>query len=151
MSKDNDDNDFFEGQVAMFPLRDESVSYLQSIEKEGEKYIIQKNDQAHQSRGRKTEKKKSDIMEVDLHIHELIDDEKELSNGDIIEIQLRKFEDSIEEARKRKIRKIVFIHGVGQGTLKLEILKKLDKDYPELRYQDASFKEYGFGATMVIL
>jgi hypothetical protein len=48
-------------------------------------------------------------------------------------------------------RKIVFIHGVGNGKLKLEIRRSLDRDYPQLKYQDASFQEYGYGATMVIL
>ncbi|MBL7112602.1 MAG: DUF2027 domain-containing protein [Bacteroidales bacterium] len=146
-----EENDFFDGQVAIFSLRDESLSYLRSIEKEGKKLIKQKNDLVQPVRSTKVEKKVSDIMEVDLHIHELLDNETGLSNGDKLELQLQKFEKSIDEAKKQKLRRIVFIHGVGQGTLKYEILRKLDKDYPELRYQDASFKEYGYGATMVIL
>ncbi len=46
---------------------------------------------------------------------------------------------------------MVFIHGVGAGTLKNELRKSLTKDYPQLYFQDASFKEYGFGATMIII
>jgi dsDNA-specific endonuclease/ATPase MutS2 len=50
-----------------------------------------------------------------------------------------------------KSKKIVFIHGVGNGKLKHELRRILDAEYKNLRYQDASFKEYGFGATMVLL
>jgi len=145
------ESDFFDEPVSVFSLKDDSGSYLRSIEKHGEKQIKEKDGQVKSDISRKAEKRKSDIMEVDLHIQELIDDEKGLANGDMLEMQLRKFEDSIEEALKLKIRKIVFIHGVGQGRLKYEIMRKLDIDYPKLRYQDASFKEYGYGATMVIL
>jgi hypothetical protein len=38
---------------------------------------------------------------------------------------------------------------VGNGTLKIEIRKELDRMKNKLDYQDASFKEYGYGATMV--
>jgi len=145
------DNDFFDNQVALFALDDKSRSYLQSIEKDGERQIRHKNDLPGPGKVIKEEKKKKEIMEVDLHIHELIDDETGLSNGDKLELQMKKFEESIAEALEQKIKRIVFIHGVGQGTLKYEILRKLDRNYPDLRYQDASYKEYGYGATMVIL
>ncbi len=46
---------------------------------------------------------------------------------------------------------MVFIHGVGNGKLKYEIHKLLDTRFAGLKYQDASFKEYGFGATLVYL
>jgi dsDNA-specific endonuclease/ATPase MutS2 len=50
-----------------------------------------------------------------------------------------------------KVKKVVFIHGVGQGKLKYEITRILHDKYPDLKYQDASFKEYGYGATMILL
>jgi dsDNA-specific endonuclease/ATPase MutS2 len=40
---------------------------------------------------------------------------------------------------------------VGNGVLKQEITKKLKSKYSKFNFQDASFKEYGYGATMVIL
>ena len=92
-----------------------------------------------------------DLVEVDLHIEEIVDNHSELSNGEIIKIQLSRFETGLETAIRSKTKKIVFIHGVGNGRLKHEMLKKLDRNYPDLQYQDASFKEYGFGATMVYL
>jgi dsDNA-specific endonuclease/ATPase MutS2 len=57
----------------------------------------------------------------------------------------------LEGAIKSKVKRIVFIHGVGNGKLKFELRKLLDTTYAKLRYQDASFKEYGYGATLVML
>jgi hypothetical protein len=106
------------------------------------------------SMGKKTvteQKKSPEVMEVDLHIQAIIDDETGLSDGEILDIQLRRFEMSLETAVRGRVKKIIFIHGVGQGKLKYEITKILNKKYPDLKYQDASFKEYGYGATMVLL
>jgi hypothetical protein len=91
------------------------------------------------------------VEEVDLHIHELVDSYSGLSEGEILRIQLGKFASALEKAIEEKAGKIVFIHGVGNGKLKYEIRKILDTKYPDLTYQDASFKEYGFGATLVKL
>ncbi len=93
----------------------------------------------------------ADILEVDLHIHELIDDFGGLSNKEIIDIQLDKVENEMRSAMQSKAKRIVFIHGVGQGVLKQEVAKLLKLKFPKFEFQDASFKEYGFGATMVIL
>lgn len=91
-------------------------------------------------------------VEVDLHIHNLVDyDYRRLSNGDMLNIQLEHFHRKINEAIARKINRVVFIHGVGNGTLKLEIRKALDTQYRHVKYQDASFAEYGYGATLVIV
>ncbi|NPA36126.1 MAG: DUF2027 domain-containing protein [Chlorobi bacterium] len=91
------------------------------------------------------------ILEVDLHIHELLDDTRGLSNSEMLEIQMNKFHQVMKENLKNKKRKIVFIHGVGNGVLKSEIRKALDRKYKDHYYQDASFSEYGYGATMVVI
>ncbi len=93
----------------------------------------------------------NDLIEVDLHIHEIIDDTTGLSNTEMLTIQLNHFQKELEHALTNKVRRIVFIHGKGKGVLKNALLEKLHKEYPHLQYQDASFKEYGFGATMVLL
>ncbi len=95
--------------------------------------------------------KNTGIEEVDLHIEEIVESHAELSNGEIINLQLARFETALETAMRSKTQRIVFIHGLGNGRLKHELLKKLDRSYPDLKYQDASFKEYGYGATMVYL
>jgi len=92
-----------------------------------------------------------ELFEVDLHIEEIVDNHVGMSNGEILEVQLGRFETSLATAIKSKTKRIVFIHGVGNGKLKYELQKKLDNNYPDLKYQDASFKEYGYGATMVYL
>ncbi|MBN2213865.1 MAG: DUF2027 domain-containing protein [Bacteroidales bacterium] len=92
-----------------------------------------------------------EIMEVDLHIQEIVDDYSGLSPGEIINLQMNKFYTALENGMTSKVRKIVFIHGVGNGKLKYELIKALNERYPYLAYQDASFREYGYGATMVYL
>jgi len=93
-----------------------------------------------------------EIEEVDLHIHQLVDNWNGLTPGEILKIQLARFETALEGGLKSTLTKrMIFIHGVGNGKLKFEITKLLSSKYPKLRYQDASFKEYGFGATMVFL
>lgn len=92
-----------------------------------------------------------EIVEVDLHIHELVDSTSNLSPTEMLDIQIARFKISLDTALNSKSKKIVFIHGVGNGKLKHEVLKELAKSYPKLRYQDASFREYGYGATMVFL
>ncbi len=92
-----------------------------------------------------------DLVEVDLHIHELIDDTRGLANHEMLEIQLGRFRNEMETAISNGTRRIVFIHGIGNGTLKQELRKELTTKYKKYYFQDASFKEYGYGATMVIL
>ena len=51
----------------------------------------------------------------------------------------------------QKNRKIVFIHGKGEGVLRNALIKELKHKYKNCSYQDASFQEYGYGATMVTI
>ncbi len=102
----------------------------------------------------KPEKQKvpgSNLKEIDLHIEALVDNHASMNNSEILEIQLSRFRTALESAIIHQDGNIVFIHGVGNGKLKHEIRRLIDTEYKSLRYQDASFKEYGFGATMVII
>lgn len=92
-----------------------------------------------------------DVIEVDLHINTLLDSTAGLSNADMLQYQIKIFEKTLEENKNRKGQKIVFIHGKGEGVLRKEIEKQLKIRYKNCYYQDASFREYGFGATMVII
>ncbi|MBN2347277.1 MAG: DUF2027 domain-containing protein [Bacteroidales bacterium] len=98
---------------------------------------------------KKTDKK--ELEEVDLHIQKIVDEYEGLSNGEIINIQMSRFTTALEGAILNKTKKIVFIHGVGNGKLKYELRKALETKYPDYKYQDASFKEYGYGATLINL
>jgi hypothetical protein len=92
-----------------------------------------------------------DLVEIDLHIHELLEDTRGLTNHEMLEVQLGRFRNELETAIANGTRRIVFIHGIGNGTLKQELRKELSTKYKKYYFQDASFKEYGYGATMVIL
>jgi hypothetical protein len=99
----------------------------------------------------KKKEKSSSIIEIDLHAAELLDNTNGLSSGDILEYQLGKFHEIMDQNKKNKGQKIVFIHGKGDGVLKNAILKELQAKYKSVYYQDASFREYGYGATMVTI
>lgn len=92
---------------------------------------------------------KKDLVEVDLHISELLDDYRHMSNAEILNYQLEKFREVLERYKKKREQRIVFIHGKGDGVLRKALLDELKRKYPAYRHQDASFQEYGFGATMV--
>lgn len=88
---------------------------------------------------------------VDLHISELLDTTAGLDNADMLQVQLREFNRVMEENRSAKGRKIIFIHGKGEGVLRKALLKELTYKYKTCDVQDASFREYGFGATQVTI
>ncbi len=92
-----------------------------------------------------------DLVEIDLHIHELLEDTRGLSNHEMLEVQLGRFRNELETAIANGTKRIVFIHGIGNGTLKQELRQELSTKFKKYYFQDASFKEYGYGATMVIL
>lgn len=94
---------------------------------------------------------KNGIIEVDLHIGELLDDTRGMSNSEMLNYQLDKFREVMNQYRNKREQRIVFIHGKGDGVLRKAILDELKRKYPACRHQDASFQEYGFGATMVTI
>ena len=84
-------------------------------------------------------------------IRELLDNTAGLSNKEMLDCQMKEFRRVMDENQKNKGQKIVFIHGKGEGVLRSELLKELKRVYKNCTYQDASFREYGFGATMVTI
>lgn len=88
------------------------------------------------------------VAEVDLHIEALVDDPSEVDSVQMLTIQTSTFNKYLEEAIRIKLQKIIFIHGVGIGRLKSEIIKILAQ-YPSLHYFDAPMSKYGSGATEV--
>ena len=92
-----------------------------------------------------------DEIEIDLHIEELIDSHRGMSNGEILSVQMANFKRELNVAIQRKAKKLVVIHGVGEGTLKSEIARELYEHYPNFDYHDASYRKYGYGATEIIL
>lgn len=91
------------------------------------------------------------LIEVDLHIGELIDSIAGMDNKAMLQRQLREVRDTMQANCRRIGQKIVFIHGKGDGVLRRAVLDLLKKEYPKAEIQDASFQEYGFGATLVTI
>lgn len=90
------------------------------------------------------------IWEIDLHIEELTDDWRGLSNGEILDIQLKKFNAFMAMAVEKRIPKVIIIHGKGEGVLKSEIRTSLFA-FGNMEIHDASYSKYGQGATEVII
>lgn len=150
------ENDYFDEKAIVINITEMSLLYEieRMVTETEDKFIIQKK-RREKLPGKQSPKLTTtgdaDTEEVDLHIEQLVEEVSGLSAGEIIDIQMGRFTVALEGAIRGKTRKIVFIHGVGNGKLKYELRKTLDSKYPKLRYQDASFKEYGYGATMVIV
>ncbi len=89
-------------------------------------------------------------MEVDLHIHKLINSSKGMANHDMLNIQLDTAKRQLDFAIRKRIQRVVFIHGIGDGVLRAE-LEYLFRRYENMKYYDADFKKYGRGATEVYI
>ena len=74
-----------------------------------------------------------------------------MGNADILNYQLDYFRRILEENKANKGKRIVFIHGKGEGVLRHALVNELRYRYKNYRYQDASFQEYGYGATQVTI
>lgn len=96
-------------------------------------------------------KGKNEIIEIDLHAQELLNTTAGMSNGDIKDYQMQVFRQTMQAHMHEKGRRIVFIHGKGEGVLRKAITDELKHSFKTCEYQDASFQQYGFGATMVII
>ncbi|WP_026452002.1 Smr/MutS family protein [Aequorivita capsosiphonis] len=89
-------------------------------------------------------------MEVDLHINQLVPKTRGLDNYEMLNIQLETAKRQLDFAISKRIQKIVFIHGVGEGVLRTE-LEYLFNRYENLKFYDADYKKYGRGATEVYI
>lgn len=89
-------------------------------------------------------------MEVDLHINQLVKSAKGMTNHEMLNLQMETAKRQLEFAMRKRIQKIVFIHGVGEGVLKEE-LNFLFGRYGNVKYYDADYQKYGLGATEVYI
>lgn len=90
-------------------------------------------------------------MEVDLHIDALIDSTAGMDAASILQYQLSVFHKTMNAHIHELGRRIVFIHGKGEGVLRKELLAELRRFYPACTANDASYQNYGGGATMVTI
>ncbi len=148
------ENDYFDENALVYYITKNDIPQKEILISAGdiEKAMLEKAKSNQRPRISKINpKEKSAVIEVDLHIHELIDSTIGLENADMLALQLQKVEETMNKYVNQKNQKIVFIHGKGNGVLKSELMKLLKKKYPKVITQDASFQQYGYGATMVII
>jgi len=146
-------NDFFPTPALLYDLikNDEATKQVYVSAEELQRALNMKQQVDKPQTIVKRSVAKNGIIEVDLHIGELLDDTRGMSNGEMLNYQLDKFREVMNQYRNKREQRIVFIHGKGDGVLRKAILDELKRKYPACRHQDASFQEYGFGATMVTI
>lgn len=148
------ENDFFELPAMLFTIveNDEQPMPLVVDVKQLRKEMYKKaNDDAKKPTKTIQQKGKDEIVVVDLHAEEVLETTSGMSNADILEYQLKVFRDTLAEYANRRGQKIVFIHGKGEGVLRRALINDLSYRYKRYHYQDASFQEYGYGATQVTI
>lgn len=156
------DNLFFNTPALVFPIiKDDRAARSMFVDADELREAMQTpeeqmpdHQQPHISGAEKRAKQKQDrntLLEIDLHATEILDTLTGLEPKDILDYQLKVVKDTLNEHLKERGRRIVFIHGKGEGVLRNAILKELRTHYKQCKYQDASFREYGYGATMVTI
>lgn len=148
------ENDFFEEDALIYPVvRDDlpEKELLISAAELKEAMLEKAREERRAAQPIVRKKADSPVLEIDLHIDRLLDNTNGLTNADMLNYQLDKFREVLVQYADRKGQKIVFIHGKGDGVLRKAIETELKTKYKSYYYQDASFREYGFGATMVTI
>lgn len=113
--------------------------------------LLEKKDQKPtKSKRIKSKDRVLPAMEVDLHIHQLVPKTKNLSNYDMLTMQLDAAKRQLEYAIAKRIQRVVFIHGIGEGVLRAE-LEYLFGRYDNVKFYDADYQKYGRGATEVYI
>ena len=132
-------------------LPDMSEVLARDISEEKQKKLQEAFDIKYANERATNQKRRGEFMEVDLHFHELVEDMSGLKDRTKLDIQLNHFERMMRIAAEQRIRKVIFIHGVGQGVLRHQIRSRLEMYYPECSVREANPREYGSGATEVLL
>lgn len=145
------ENDYFEEDAMLFPVVKNDCGSEQEVTAEKVSEVLSSKETKFPARVSVSSKPKQDIVEIDLHINQLLDDTTGMNNADMLRYQLDKCDEVMTQYLKHKGQKIVFIHGKGDGVLRKEVLSLLKKKYASCYVQDASFLDYGYGATMVTI
>ncbi|MDL2256078.1 DUF2027 domain-containing protein [Parabacteroides sp. OttesenSCG-928-K15] len=148
-------NEFFDDDALIYPVVTNDIPERELLVSAAElQQAMQEKVRIDRREPKVVQKKQAEasaIVEVDLHINQLLDTTAGMSSGDILNYQLEKFHDTLQSFAGKKGQKVVFIHGKGDGVLRKTIETELKTKYKNYYYQDASFREYGFGATMVTI
>ena len=123
----------------------------EQAEKEHTKSLVRRYEPGQSKSAKVKQVLRDDKIVVDLHADELLDTTAGMSNADILDYQLDVFRRTLDQYKGKKGQKIIFIHGKGEGVLRHAIIHELNYKYKGYPYQDASFREYGYGATQVTI
>lgn len=146
------ENEYFDDPCMLIDIQTEKQKKsLDNISADEIKSAMFSKEQKPQPKVFRKPETRNNTIEVDLHINELVDTTAGMSNADMLRLQTDKFTETLETNKNRKGQRIVFIHGKGEGVLRKELEKILKTKYRHFTFQDASFREYGFGATMVTI
>lgn len=149
------DNLFFDEPALLMPLVENDVMQFatSSVKPQDlEKALKAKKHVDTPKRKRIVSKKQKHLpVVIDLHIDELVDTTAGMDNKAMLDLQLDTFHETMRQYMSKRGTKIVFIHGKGNGVLRKAIEKELRRKYAKCHVQDASFQEYGFGATQVTI
>ncbi|MBO4963444.1 MAG: DUF2027 domain-containing protein [Prevotella sp.] len=156
-----EENDFFEQPAIIYTIIENDVPARPLVidAKKLKQEMVQKANadkvdvKAEMRRKAKemAKKDKNAPIVIDLHAGELLETTAGMSASDILNYQLETMRKTMQEYIKEKGRKIVFIHGKGEGVLRQAVINELRYRYKNCPYQDASFQEYGYGATQVTI
>ena len=151
-------NPYFDSKViALSVVENDKICNSKPIDIESLKQSFAEKEREDRRRSRpvskvsKSSKPNLDLLEVDLHAGALLDNLNGLSKADILNYQIDPFRKIMDENLKNIGKKIVFIHGKGEGVLRSALMKELNHRYKGHDVADASFREYGFGATQVTI
>ena len=88
---------------------------------------------------------------VDLHIEKLVDKPHLLAPSEMLSTQLKEADSSLVKALAENCGAIVFIHGIGNGTLRKEIISLLRSFKEVQEIHPGNPAKYGNGATRAVL
>ena len=147
-----EENEFFEQPSLLFTIVDnDEVARPLVVDSKRLKEQMYKDEKIIAHEGKKKRQKNDGTLVIDLHADELLETTAGMNAADILHYQLDVFKKTMDENKKKKGQKIVFIHGKGEGVLRHALVHELNYRYKSCTYQDASFQEYGYGATQVTI
>lgn len=147
-----EENEFFEQPSLLFTIVDnDEVARPLVVDSKRLNEQMYKDEKIIAHEGKKKRQKDDGTLVIDLHADELLETTAGMNAADILHYQLDVFKKTMDENKKKKGQKIVFIHGKGEGVLRHALVHELNYRYKSCTYQDASFQEYGYGATQVTI
>lgn len=147
-----EENDFFEQPALIYTIvENDEVARPLVVDSKRLKEQMYKEEKVITNGSKKKSKKDDGTVVIDLHADEVLETTAGMNSADILHYQMDIFKKTMEEYKKKKGQKIIFIHGKGEGVLRQALIHELSYRYKSCTYQDASFQEYGYGATQVTI